>query len=96
MAKKMAQAETYSNIRAQPGAIHVKLCDRIANIENSISHDRVGRRPGRIFRKYLDNWEGFQDGLRERCRGEGAQGAILWRHLDSLMEEGATNLIEEA
>ena len=79
---------TYPKIRETSGAIIIKLSDRIANVENCVSHDRIGKRPGKLFNMYLREKPDFEAELRERCRGEGAVGALMWKHLDQLFEEG--------
>jgi hypothetical protein len=82
------QRLTYPKIRRTTGAITLKLADRIANLEQCVSHDRLGRRPGRLFKMYLKEWDSFQSELRGRCRGEGAAAKLMWEHLDELINEG--------
>lgn len=81
-------AITYSKIRNTRKAILLKLADRIANLENCVSHDRIGRRPRKLFTMYEREWTDFQTALRQRCRGEGAVGKLLWLHLDGIFAEG--------
>jgi (p)ppGpp synthase/HD superfamily hydrolase len=96
--RKERAAATYPKIRNMPHAILIKLADRIANLENCVSHDRIGRRPGKLFDMYEKEWEAFQAELRQRCRGEGAVGQLMWLHLDEIFSEGKRQkiLIPEA
>lgn len=80
--------KTYPKIRNTSNAITIKLADRIANLEQCVSHDRIGRRPGGLFKMYLKEYPTFQEELRSRCRGEGATCRLMWEHIDSLFEEG--------
>jgi len=75
----------YSFIRNTSGALTVKLCDRIANVENCVSYKRLGRKPHRLYAKYVKAWPDFQAELRGRCRGEGAAEAFMWEQLDMLL-----------
>lgn len=86
--RKDRHAIVYPKIRTTPGAITLKLADRIANIENCISHDRIGRKPGKLFNMYHKEWEGFQEELRRRCAGEGYIAQAMWAHLDDLFAKG--------
>jgi (p)ppGpp synthase/HD superfamily hydrolase len=86
--RKERAAATYPKIRATSNALVIKLADRIANLEQCVSHDRLGKRPGRLFQMYLREWAAFQEGLRQRCRGEGATCKLMWEHIDKLIEEG--------
>lgn len=86
--RKERTAKTYPKIRATSNALVIKLADRIANLEQCVSHDRLGRRPGRLFQMYLKEWDAFQEGLRGRCRGEGATCKLMWEHIERLIEEG--------
>lgn len=81
-------ALTYPKVRDTDGAINVKLADRVANMEQSVSHDRYGRPPQNLFWMYVKEWVGFQTELRGRCRGEGPEAALMWGHLDALVEDG--------
>lgn len=85
----------YQQIRETPSAVVVKLADRIANIEQSISYERVGRKPDRHFSVYLRAWPTFEASLRERCAGEGAAAALMWKRLSHLMTLGADNMRTE-
>ena len=76
----------YKLIRETEGALTVKLCDRIANVENSVSHDRLGRGPHKFFWRYRDQYPKFQEELRGRCRGESASELLMWQHLDKLFD----------
>lgn len=86
--RKERHLRTYPKIRETSGAIILKLADRIANLEQCVSHDRVGRRPGKLFRMYHREWNDFQKELRGRCRGEGTLGEAMWEHIDTLIAEG--------
>ena len=86
--RKERHLKTYPKIRDTTGAIILKLADRIANMEQTVSHDRLGRRPGKLFNMYLKEWDGFQEALRGRCRGESATAVMMWEHLDKLFAEG--------
>lgn len=86
--RKLKLELTAPKIRNTSGAIILKLADRIANVEQCISYDRVGRRPGRIFMKYDAEWDIFQEQLRGRCKGESAAAILMWQHLDMLFTEG--------
>lgn len=81
-------AKTYPKIRQVQDAVTLKLADRIANLEQCVNHDRVGRDVGKIFQMYLDEWPTFQAELRGKCNGEGPVSIMMWDHLDSLFEEG--------
>ena len=80
--------EVYRKIRKTPGAIVLKLADRIANLEQCVSHDRIGRKPGKLFNMYADEWAGFQHELRGHCAGEGYIADAMWGRLDELFNEG--------
>lgn len=90
--RKERHAKTYPKIRAVDGAILVKLADRVANIEQSISHDRFGRPPQKIFNMYLKEWDSFQNELRGKCMGEGDAEKMMWAYLDELFIEGKEKL----
>lgn len=81
-------AKTYPKIRETEGAIVLKLADRIANIEQSISHDRVGRPPSKLFGMYAKEWQSFQNELRGKCKGENENAKLMWKYLDGLMADG--------
>lgn len=86
----------YKKIREMPGAINVKLCDRIANIEQCTSFERIGRRPDKMFKRYLDKWPEFESILRGRCAGEGATAQTMWAHLERLFVLGRAKMEEDA
>jgi (p)ppGpp synthase/HD superfamily hydrolase len=94
--KEEAKRRTYANIRSRSGAIVLKLADRIANVEQSVSRDRLGRRPGKFFARYLKEWPQFESELRGRSRGEGASAILMWSHLESLFNTHKDDLAEEA
>ena len=91
--RKIRGQLTYPKIRETSKAILIKLSDRIANVEQCISHDRLGRKPGKLFKMYLKEWPDFQEGLRGRCAGEDAHAKIMWEHLDGLFIEGQFNTV---
>ena len=86
--RKERHKKTYIKIRETDQAIILKLADRIANIEQSISFNRVGRRPHNLFFMYLKEWDDFQFELRGRCSGESLIATAMWNHLDMLFELG--------
>ncbi|TNE83942.1 MAG: HD domain-containing protein [Deltaproteobacteria bacterium] len=72
--RKERMATTYPRIAATPGAVLVKLADRIANVEACWrSWD------ARLF-KYRDEYPGFRSAL--KVEGE---GDAMWDHLDKLL-----------
>ena len=83
--KKERMTIYYAKIRETPGAINVKLADRIANVEQSASRDRIGRRPGKYFEKYKQEHPGFEYALRRRSAGEGGSAMAMWHHLESIL-----------
>ncbi len=86
--KNIRMLMTYEKIRNTPGAIKLKLADRIANIEQCISHDRLGRKPGKFFLRYKTLNKEFQSSLMGRCSGESAAAYLMWDHLDALFKKG--------
>lgn len=86
--RAIRHALTYPKVRETMGAINVKLADRIANLEQSVSHDRFGRPPQNLFWMYNKEWGSFQRELRTRCAGESAEAALMWSYLDDLFREG--------
>jgi (p)ppGpp synthase/HD superfamily hydrolase len=93
--RKERHIRVYSKIRGTEQAIILKLADRIANIEQSISYGRIGRKPHKLFSMYLKEWEGFQKALRGRCAGESYIARAMWEHLDELFIIGKENLVSE-
>ena len=86
--RKERHAKTYPKVISTDGAIIVKLADRIANVEQSVSYDRYGRPPQNLFWMYVKEWDEFQRMLRGKCRGEGLTGMTMWSYLVELMDEG--------
>lgn len=93
LTRKEANAITYPKIRHFAGAITLKLADRIANVENCVSHDRVGRIPGRLFKMYFKERDTFEAELRGRCAGESYINLAMWDRLDSLYKKGHAALL---
>ena len=88
--RKERHMRTYPKIRDTDGAIIIKLADRIANVEQTISHDRFGRPPQRLFSMYDKEFEDFYEELRFKCKNtthELAEG-MMWEYLSELMERG--------
>lgn len=86
--RKARHALTYPKVRSVDRAITVKLADRIANVEQAVSHDRFGRPPQGLFWMYAKEWDEFQRELRGRCLGEGEPEIAMWEYLIELMQEG--------
>jgi len=79
-------AKTYPKVAATPFATLLKLADRVANVEASLT---VG---GRLLGMYQKE----HAGLREALWREGGPEAALWAHLDSLFPQEALEAPEEA
>lgn len=92
--RKERHEKTYPKIRAIDRAITIKLADRIANVEQAISHDRFGRPPQRLFEMYDREWDGFRTALQGQCAGEGETEAMMWAYLAELIEEGREKAIK--
>ncbi len=73
--RKERKSKTYPKIRSTPRAVTLKLCDRIANVEESIAtaSEQLG--------KYRAEQEEFKRQLFDQSDTEAAP---LWRHLDHL------------
>lgn len=69
--RKMRAFATYPKIRATPGAVALKLADRIANVEAG----------GKLVEMYKKEYEDFRRAL--HTDGEYDK---MWAHLDQLME----------
>lgn len=70
------KAKTYPKIRSTPRATTLKLCDRIANVEECIRSKN---------RKQLEKYRGEQAHFRHECyRLCDREAASLWKHLDGL------------
>lgn len=70
--RKIRHALTYPKTLKTPGAVFLKLCDRIANVEAG----------GKLVQMYRDEHDTF----RRMLRTEGICD-VLWAHLDGLMED---------
>lgn len=92
MNREERHRKTYPKIRNIDHAITIKLADRIANVEQAISHDRFGRPPQKLFNMYLKEWDKFVEELKGKCTGEGDIEAMMWEYLVSLIEEGKEKL----
>lgn len=86
--RKEKHAKTYPKIRDTENAITIKLADRIANLEQTVSHDRFGRPPQKLFWMYAKEWDDFQKELRGRCKGEGPTERLMWEYITEIMDEG--------
>lgn len=86
--RKERHIKTYPKIKDTDRAIILKLADRIANVENTISRDRFGRPPKGLFWMYVKDHDFFKEQLRGHCVGENETAAIMWDYLDELMQEG--------
>lgn len=62
--KERANAKYYAGIKAQPGALFVKLCDRIANVEHGIVRLTVfEEHTNSMFNKYCEEQKEFEAAL---------------------------------
>lgn len=77
--RKERKAGAYAKIRTYRAALIVKLCDRIANIEENIL---TGNK--RKFAMYRREFAEFQRQLRDRSD---AQLEPMWLHLESLLSK---------
>lgn len=77
------KAEAYSKIRVVPGAVTVKLCDRIANVEHGI---KAGYE--RKYELYRHELPEFERSLRD-LQPEDETVQQLWQHLNWLFTEEA-------
>lgn len=84
--RKARKALTYPKIRATPGAVQLKLADRIANIENGIA-----RKDKRFFLMYKREHQEFEMKLRDFC-GEDEVVRAMWGHLNHLFAVGEEKL----
>lgn len=83
--RKARKEATYPKIRSEPGAVQLKLADRIANIENSL---RTGEM--RMFRMYRKEHLDFTKAL--RVIGEYDD---MWDHLAKLVAVGSERLLTQ-
>lgn len=73
------KAKTYPKIRSTPRATTLKLCDRIANVEECIRSQNW---------KQLDKYRGEQAHFRHECWLLcDREAAPLWKHLDQLFAD---------
>ncbi len=86
--RKERAIKTYPKIINTEHALRLKLCDRIANLENTVSHDRRGRRPQKIFLMYERERFDFESTLRSKCFSESEIEKNMWIHLEKLFIEG--------
>lgn len=91
--KSLRDQLLYEKIKLCPGAINIKLADRIANVEQCISYGRIGRKPSRLFKRYLDKWPGFKS-MQFCCAGEGYPAREMWEHLEMLFLLGVEALAQ--
>lgn len=77
--RKERKMKTYPKIRATPGAVKLKLADRIANIENGIKLSDK-----RFFLMYKKEHTEFEKAL----RGDDPQEKAMWDHLTTLFALG--------
>lgn len=70
--RRIRHALTYPKIRKHPAAVFIKLCDRIANVEQG----------GSLVSMYAEEQEDFERALRTK-----GQFDPMWDHLNSLLEE---------
>jgi (p)ppGpp synthase/HD superfamily hydrolase len=68
--RKVRAALTYPKIRSFPGAVALKLADRIANVENG----------GKLVDMYRKEYEDFR-----RALYTAGQYEAMWAHLDKLL-----------
>lgn len=87
--RKERHLKTYPKIKDTFRAIVLKLADRIANVENTISRDRYGRPPKNLFWMYVKDHDFFVEQLRGKCNNDLAETEeMMWNYLDELMVEG--------
>lgn len=80
--RKERKAKTYPKIRGCPGAVQLKLADRIANIQNGIE---TGNK--RMFLMYRKEQPDFEKNLRV---DPSAVEQAMWNHLNHLFIVGST------
>lgn len=79
--RKERKAKTYPKIKGTPGAVKLKLADRIANVENGIVKEDK-----RFFLMYKKEHPEFEANLRV-ANGDVAENA-MWEHLAYLFRVG--------
>jgi (p)ppGpp synthase/HD superfamily hydrolase len=80
--RKDRKAATYPKIKATPGAVQLKLADRIANVENGIL---TGNK--RMFLMYSKEHPEFEKNLRP---GSNEIEETMWKRLDYLFQMAQT------
>lgn len=78
--RKERKLKTYPKIKAIPGGLEVKLCDRIANLEQSIL-DNLESHLSMYLREHTD----FRENLFENEQDE--KVLRLWNHLEALIQK---------
>lgn len=81
--RKERKANTYPKILANEDAIYVKLCDRIANLGQTIEDKNYG-----LLKMYLKEHDEFKNTLYNSEANEKIQ--MLWTRLDELETEGVS------
>lgn len=87
--RRERNAATYPKTRQLPGAVFVKLCDRIANVEYGLAQMAEGVRIAGVpvqgarslVQMYAREHAGFRAALYRH-----QEHAALWQHLDALLE----------
>ncbi|MCO4747344.1 MAG: HD domain-containing protein [Proteobacteria bacterium] len=74
--RKARNALTYPRIVATPGAVTVKLADRIANVEACWASQSY-----KLFR-YRDEYPAFREAMRDDAN---LPRLVMWDHLDTLL-----------
>lgn len=82
--RKERKAKTYPKIKSTPGAVQLKLADRIANVENGIDTANA-----RMFLMYKKEQPEFEKNLRP---GSTEIEEAMWKRLDYLFEVGTSKL----
>jgi len=82
--RKAKFATTYPKIRDTPGALIVKLCDRIANFESCMDFRLTKNREkvAKLLKMYQDEYPSFKDNLQ---RGDQKHLNRMWGRLEVLM-----------
>lgn len=74
--RKERKAKTYPKIKATPGALALKLADRLANVEHALEAGNI-----RMFKMYQKEQAGFVEALRTPGELD-----TMWLALDSLFK----------
>lgn len=83
--RKERKREAYRKIRLTPGAVVVKLCDRIANVEHALSTGSE-----RKYELYTREMSEFRKKLYDPAD---ASVAAMWQHLEWLFSAQARSLL---